>query len=103
MLLGLGLAMRPEGLHARWRPVALVALYKLVGMPLAMLLACRALGVPAGFTQVAVMEAAMPVMFYALVLAQAGGLAQALMADLVMASTLASALTLPLWAWWLAG
>ncbi len=102
MLLALGLALRPAGLGARWRSLAAVAAYKLIGMPALVWLACRALGLPEAIVRVAVLEAAMPVMFYALVLAQAGGLAATLVADLVMASTLASLVTIPLW-WWLVG
>lgn len=102
MLLALGVALRPAGLGARWRALTAVAAYKLVGMPALVWLAGRALGLPEAMLRVAVLEAAMPVMFYALVLAQAGGLAVPLVADLVMASTLASLVSLPVW-WWLLG
>lgn len=101
MLLALGCALRPEGLLARWKPLAAVSAYKLVAMPALVWLGARAMGLPADMARVAVIEAATPVMFYALVLAQAGGLATALMADLVMASTLLALITLPLWGWWL--
>ena len=102
MLLALGLSLRPEGLGARWRPLAAVSAYKLVLLPGLGWLLARALGLPQAMLRVAVLEAAMPVMFYALALAQAGGLAAPLVADLVMASTLASLFTLPAW-WWLLG
>jgi predicted permease len=101
MLLSLGLMLCPTGLADRWKLVALGAAYKLVAFPLLVIGLARAGGVPAGYAQVAVLEASMPVMFYALALAQAGGLAAPLVADLIMVSTAASLVTVPIWIWWL--
>lgn len=101
MLLSLGLMIRPTGLAERWPLLAAGVGYKLVAFPLLVLGLARAGGVSGGLLQIAVVEASMPVMFYALALAQAGGLAAPLVADLVMVSTAASVVTVPAWLWWL--
>lgn len=97
VLLSMGVSLR----FGLWRQagslVAVAALAKLVAMPAGVWLAVTALGLPRAHVQAAVLEAAMPTMFYSLTLALGFGLEVPLVVNAIVLSTLLSAVTLPLW------
>jgi predicted permease len=97
MLLSMGLSLR----FGLWREagglVAAVAGIKLVALPLAMFGAVWALGLPTPHAQTAVLQAAMPTMFYTMTLALAVGLDTTLVVNAIVLTTLLAGLTLPLW------
>lgn len=97
MLLAMGTSLR----FGLWRQagglVAIAAPIKLVVMPAAMFLVVTALGLPVPHRQAAVLEAAMPTMFYSLALAVAFELEVPLVVNTIVLTTLLSAFTLPLW------
>jgi hypothetical protein len=99
MLLCMGLSMRLE----RWREggglVLLASALKLGLLPLAMWGAVTALHLPAAHAQAAVLEAAMPTMFYALALAITFRLDVTLVVNTIVFSTLVGFATLPAWHW----
>ena len=97
MLVTLGLAAPLAGWREGGGLVLAIAAVKLVAMPLAVFAAVTALGLPAPHRQAAVLEAAMPTMFYALALAVACDLDAALVGRAIVATTAASAIALPCW------
>lgn len=97
IMISIGLSLQFRHWRQDWPLVAFAAASRLVLLPLAMWAAVRGLGLPAAYVQVAVMEAAMPTMFFSLTLALLFGLEVNVVVNAIMASTLLSFLTLPLW------
>jgi hypothetical protein len=97
IMLSLGMTLR----FSSWREdlglVGVVALGRLVLLPLITWGVVRALGLGLDYQQAAVMQAAMPTMFYAFTLAMAFGLRVNLVINAIMVTTLLSFATLPLW------
>lgn len=95
----MGLALRLRHWRYHWR-LALVAVgIKLVLVPLAVWGAALALGVPPDFLQTAVIESAMPTMFYSLNLVLFFGLDTPFILNAIALSSVLCAASLPLWAW----
>ncbi|MDB5098959.1 MAG: Auxin Efflux Carrier [Cyanobacteria bacterium RYN_339] len=97
MLLCMGLSLRLEHWREGGGLVALAAALKLVLLPLAMWGAVTALGLPPAHAQAAVLEAAMPTMFYALTLAITFRLDVTLVINTIVLSTALAFLTVPGW------
>ncbi len=95
----MGLALRITYLRHRWRLVLASAGIKLVAIPLVVWIAARALGLPLAFQQSAVLEGAMPTMFYALNLALFFDLDVPFVLGTIAVSSLLAMATLPLWFW----
>ena len=96
VLLALGASLRPETTRAYLKPLAASCLIKLLICPLVMWLLCRAFGVTGDLRTVAVLEASMPTAVMASVLSGQQDLAGEYAVGAVFASTLLSAVTVPL-------
>ena len=97
IMLSIGLQLRFEGWREDLPLVALASAVRLLLLPALVLLALTALGLSAEYRRVAVMQAAMPTMFFSLTLAMVFGLRANLAVHAIMVSTLLSFATLPLW------
>lgn len=99
MMVTLGMSLQ----FRHWREdlglVAIAAACRLVAIPLFAWGAAKAIGMPLAYQQAAVMEAAMPTMFYGLTLALLFNLRLTLVVNTIMVTTLLSFVTLPLWRW----
>jgi predicted permease len=97
MLLSMGTTLR----FGQWRQagalVVLATVIKLLVMPAVVWGIVSACGLPLPHRQAAVLEAAMPTMFYALTLALGFGLEVPLVINAIVLSTLLSFVTLPFW------
>lgn len=99
MLLCMGLTMRLESWREGGALVLLASVIKLGVLPFAMWGAVLALHLPAPHVQAAVLEAAMPTMFYALALAITFRLDVTLVINTIVFSTLVAFATVPGWHW----
>lgn len=99
MMVTLGMSLQ----FRYWREdlglVGVVAIARLVAIPLVAWGVVKALGLPLAYQQAAVMEAAMPTMFYGLTLALLFNLRVTLVVNTIMVTTLLSFATLPAWRW----
>jgi predicted permease len=95
-LLATGAGLTLAGLRTSLPLLASASLVKLVGLPLAVALACRALGIGGLEIQVAVLYAALPTSPAGYVLARQMGGDGALIAALVTVTTIAAVATIPL-------
>ncbi len=95
----MGLALRISHLRHRWRLVLASAGIKLMAIPVVVWMAARVLGLPLAFQQSAVLESAMPTMFYALNLAIFFDLDAAFVLGAIAVSSLLCMATLPWWFW----
>lgn len=97
IMLSIGLSLQ----FSRWREdlgwVAVATAGRLLVLPALVWGATRALGLPLAYQQAAVMEAAMPSMFFSLTVAMLFGLHVNLIVNAIMATTMLSFVTLPLW------
>jgi predicted permease len=99
-LLLIGMNLAQFGLRSYWRGALLTAVLKLVVLPAVVLFTARALfGLQGLALQVAVMMAALPVGVNALIFAQRYRVMQAEATAAIVLSTMAFALTAPLWLW----
>ncbi|RMF34703.1 MAG: AEC family transporter [Chlorobiota bacterium] len=99
MMFVLGLSLRWEYLR-QWRMLLPVAALKLLVAPVVAFGLAMAVGISGATLRATILEAAMPTMMLVLVVAERFGLATDQVAAAIALTTLASALTLPLW--WLA-
>jgi hypothetical protein len=97
IMLALGLSLQFRHWRAHLPLVGLVAVGRLVVLPLVGLAVAHLVGLPKDFLQVVTMQAAMPTMFYSLTLAMVFGLESTLVVNAIMVTTVLSFLTLPLW------
>lgn len=97
IMLSIGLSLQ----FRHWREdlglVTVVALGRLVVLPALVWLGVGLVGLPTAYQQAAVMEAAMPVMFFALTVTHLFGLPVRFMVNAIMLTTLLSFATLPAW------
>jgi hypothetical protein len=97
IMLSLGLSLQFRHWRTHLPLVGLVALGRLVLLPLLALTVARVMGLPKAYEQVVVLQAAMPTMFYSLTLAMVFGLETMLVINAIMVTTILSFVTLPLW------
>lgn len=97
IMFSLGLSLRLARWRQDWQLVLLATLVKLGLIPLALLGATKLFGISPLLQQASVFQAAMPSMFYSLSLAILFGLEIELVVSGIMASTMLSLATLPLW------
>jgi len=102
-LLAVGAALRFDAAPGRWPLFSWLLVVKLIAKPAAAWAIGTAFGLSGLYLQVLVLFAALPTASSAYILAMRMGGDGASVAWLISASTLASMLTLPLWAGWLAG
>lgn len=99
MMVTLGMSLQ----FRHWREdlgvVAVASVARLVAVPAIAWAAARALGMPLAYQQAAVMEAAMPTMFYGLTLALLFNLRITLVVNTIAVTTVLSFVTLPIWRW----
>ena len=99
IMLSIGLSLR----FSAWREdlglVALATFAKLIVFPVIVWAILSALALPPEMLRVAVLQVAMPTMFFSLTLALLFGLHKTLVVNTIMVSTLLSFLTLPAWRW----
>jgi hypothetical protein len=100
-LLCVGAGLAPESLRDAPLTQVLVAVQKLVAVPLVTLALARAFGLEATPAGIAVLVMAMPTAATGYVMARAMGGDARLMAAMITIQHLAAVLTLPLWALWL--
>ena len=97
IMLSLGLTLQ----FRHWRQnvglVGAIAVVRLAVLPALVLGATRLLGLPLPFQQAAVLQAAMPTMFFSLTLAMVFGLESTLVINAIMVTTLLGFATLPIW------
>lgn len=99
IMLSIGLTLKLDQLGQDLRLVMVAVVGRLLVLPLLLWGALRLFRVPLDYEQAAVMQAAMPTMFYTLALALLFRLEVSLAVNTIMISTLLSFLTLPLWHW----
>jgi predicted permease len=99
MLLCMGVSLRLESWREGGKWVALAAGLKLLVLPACMYGAVTALDLPPAHAQAAVLEAAMPTMFYALTLAITFRLDVTLVINAIVFSTVLGFITVPGWHW----
>lgn len=97
IMLALGLSLQFRHWRAHLPLVGMVAVGRLVLLPIVGLGIARLLGLPTAYEQVVVMQSAMPTMFYSLTLAMVFGLESTLVVNAIMVTTVLSFATLPLW------
>jgi len=97
IMCSIGLSLRASTLRQNWRLVSLAVVLRLAVLPALMLAVLYATGLRFDYVQVCVLQAAMPTMFYSLTLALVFGLDKAFAVNAIMASTVLSFATLPLW------
>jgi predicted permease len=97
IMLSIGLSLRAAAWRSSAKLVGFAAAGKLVVVPALVLLAVNALGLPPDLKQAAVLQAAMPTMFFSLTLALLFALPVDLVVNAILATTLLSFATLPLW------
>ncbi|HEY9721157.1 MAG TPA: AEC family transporter [Oscillatoriaceae cyanobacterium] len=97
IMFSIGLSLRFSAWRENLGLVAIATSCRLVLLPLVALALTRVLGLPLPFEQAAVMQAAMPVMFFSLSLALLFNLRLNLVVNTIMLSTVLSFLTLPIW------
>jgi auxin efflux carrier (AEC) len=97
IMLSIGLSLQFRSWRASAKLVGIAAVGKLVLVPAIVLLAVNLAGLPLDFKQAAVMQAAMPTMFFSLTLALLFALPVDLMVNAIMTTTLLSFATLPVW------
>lgn len=97
IMLSIGLTLRFRDWREDWPLVAAVAVGRLVVVPAVIFVLARALDLPLAWRRVAVLQAAMPTMFFSLTLALLFGLRVPLVVNAIMLTTVASFATLPLW------
>jgi predicted permease len=99
-LLLIGMNLAQYGWRGTWRPALPQVLFKLLILPAAVLISARYVFALEGLAlQVAVMMAALPVGTNALIMAQRYRLLQAEATTAIVMSTLAFAITAPMWLW----
>jgi len=96
MMFVLGLSLRWEYLR-RWKVLMPLATIKLAIAPMVALGVALALGIRGSTLQAVTLEAAMPTMMLVLVVAERFGLTTELVAAAIAVTTLASAVSLPVW------
>ena len=97
IMLSIGLSLQLEAWREDLGLVGIAAVGKLLVVPLVVWAVLSAFEIPPLFKQVAVLQAAMPTMFFSLTLALLFRLRLNLVVNAIMVSTLASFATLPLW------
>lgn len=97
IMLALGLSLQFRHWRAHLPLVGMVAVGRLVLLPIVALGVARLFGLPTAYEQAVVMQAAMPTMFYSLTLAMVFGLESTLVVNAIMVTTVLSFATLPLW------
>jgi predicted permease len=102
IMLSIGLSLELRNWRKDLNLLGLAAIGKLLLLPLLALGITRLFALPLAFQQAAVMQAAMPTMFYSLTLALLFGLELDLTVNAIMLTTLLSFVTLPFWHWVLA-
>ena len=95
----MGLALRLNYWRHQWRLALVASGVKLIVGPLAVWGIARTLGLPPAFQEAAVMEAAMPTMFYSLNLVLFFGLDAPFILNVIALSSLLGTITLPAWFW----
>jgi auxin efflux carrier (AEC) len=97
IMLSIGLSLQLKAWREDLGLVLLASLGKLVVLPAIVLLVVVATGMPTDLKQIAVLQSAMPTMFFSLTLALSFGLRMSLVVNAIMVSTLLSFATLPIW------
>ena len=97
IMLSLGLTLQFRHWRQNLGLVGRIASVRLAVLPALVLVATRLLGLPPAYQQAAVMQAAMPTMFFAMTLALIFGLESTLVVNAIMVTTLLGFVTLPIW------
>lgn len=97
IMLSIGLSLELRHWRTAWPVVLAVAVLRLAVLPLLVLVGVRLVGLPTAYQQTAVLQAAMPTMFFSLTLALLFDLEVRIVVNAIMVTTLASFATLPLW------
>ena len=95
-LLAVGAGLKSEIIGAAKIPLAWSSAFKLIAMPVAMVLACRCLGLTGLPAHVAILFAALPSASTAYIIARQMGGDAPLMAGIITITTLIAAITMPL-------